>query len=83
MVRVQIFLFFSKCLSGPGRQVQSLGQSRNPPLSGCQGEDASPVCGDVSAAESSATGEGERLSLLKGFQEFFLFFFPVKHLSLI
>lgn len=75
MVRVQIFLFFSKCLSGPGRQVQSLGKSRNPPLSGCQGVDASPARGDVSSAESSTTGEGERLPLLKGFQENIFFYF--------
>lgn len=55
-----------------------LGQKQERTLSGCQGVDASPACGDVSAAESSATGEGERLPLLKGFQENIYFFFFCK-----
>lgn len=37
VVRVQILLFFSKCLSGPGRQVQSLGKSRNAPCQAVKG----------------------------------------------
>lgn len=62
MVAVKNFLLFSKYLSGPERQVQSLDKNRYPLLSG----DGTQPWGGGAAAAPEPSAEGERLLLPKG-----------------